>query len=341
MVWDAGNAAGSRPPTGFDSYMKSTKKKASKADIRDLAMSICFELIQKHQECLESCDARLVLVNEDDGPETDKSSSAVAEEASSKFNDYLLIYDYYPFLHRAIDDLANAAAFNISGSCVEQYKWSDRIHYAAAAFVLQAQLRSQAPLDARLTQFAVSKLVSCLCSGPAADKAVSFVVPESFNENKNKKPESLQLDQPLPVPSIMVAKASRKQKAKERFSFCSFAGVYEHSIGAELSCDEKFALFLRAMNGDEMKETGATISALSSHLICILEKCYDTRPTTDSGIKIDSAAVANVIPGSAEEKKRKADSTSVGKRKRQKGGKHSKKKIQEPAVEERSTSHYR
>lgn len=363
IVWEIGHAAGTRPPAagGFDTYMKAVTgtapkkgKKLVRAELRDLAMIASYHLIQCHHACLienYSYSSNVALVvNEDTAedcrrriPSSRTQKLVTGEDISS----YQALYFYYPFVHKAIDELANAAAANAAGHSMPQqlYKWSDRIEYAASAFVFGAQ---QQVLDARLTNFAVSKLVSCLSSktttsGLTADAAVSSTVVSSSGVGSNninnpspppkKKKDSLKLDQPLPVPSLPQSTGkqavSRKRKsaraaavARDLTPFCSFAGIYDerskgdnNTSNTELTCDEKLALFIRAMSGE---------SALSSHLIWIVEACYDTRFTEVLQSHLDNNTTDAAVV--TENKTREADTLATSslsrpsKRRKKSGG---------------------
>jgi len=375
IVSEIGSAAGSRPPSGvLDSYLKSvtgvTVKKGHKlvrTDLRDLAMMLSYQFIQRHQDCLrENCysggkneqqqqQSTASLVVNDSAADERRQGKVVGtteQDASSSSSSSSLpaLYHYYPFVHKAIEELASAAFNNMpagagGGSLTPQLLFTtrDRIEFAAAAYVLEAQTAAAAaagPLDARLTHFAVSKLVSCLnttnntntgggSNAPTADSVLSMPPAASATastrrkESSSAKPQQQPanpLRRPLPVPSLPAKKstASRKRKASGAASaaansnWCSFAGVYDaksSSIndgagGDSWTADEKLSLFLRSVEGGDA-------SALVSHLLWIAETTYDTRNTEEQ-------------PGSddrTEGKKRKATTaTTRGSKRRKKAG---------------------
>jgi hypothetical protein len=274
---------------------------------------------------------------------------------------------FYPFVSKAIQDVASAASSSVAGSTyTEQVQWRERIEYLTAAYVLQQSLvvdeeGSHRVVDARLVDFALQKLVTCLnlredsgSSGPIPPLISSAIEPESAKNKKRKKSPSgenpFKLDVPLPVPTLeskeMPAASSRKRKgkssaksaaAKSKSELCTFAGVFtdppnQHdsasqgshsgSIVDQFSVDEKLSLFIRAMaeeNGVHGEELHESIIALVSHLIALVERCYDTRIEVNE----ESPSGGSSGPSSPASRKRKAEKTSArrGKRRKQASGK--------------------
>lgn len=340
IVWEIGNNAGVRPPPsgGYDTYMKSLtgtvlkkNKKLCRADLRDVAMSVAYHLIQCHHDSLREnygskCDK--CVINEDDDDvlrrRTLSSKSKMVPIDGVDHLLYMSLFSYYPFVHQAVVELSNAAAASAAGSSLTQlFRWSDRIEFASSAFIFSTQ---EQILDLRLTGYAMEKLVSCLSSKPSlssgvtADAAVSSPTISS-NSSAKKKKDVWKLDVPLPTPCFQqqkrVAKSvqSRKRKShvdREEATFCTFAGVFDDrgkgGDGAalpELSFDEKLSLFIRATRGD---------SLLASHLIWIVEACYDTRTPRDP-IAATSTDEINVDVRT-EAGKRKTNDHSSGKSKK-------------------------
>ena len=385
IVSEIGIAAGSRPPSGvLDTYLKEVtgvkvKKghKPVRTDLRDLAMLVSYQFIQRHQDCLrENCygdggmneqqsttttTTTSLVVNDSAADERrqGKVIGTAEQDVSSPSSSPLpALYHYYPFVHKAIEELASAAFNNMpagagGGSLTPQLMFTtkDRIEFAAAAYVLEAQTATAAasgPLDAKLTHFVVSKLVSCLnttntntnntgSNAPTADSVLSMPPAAAAStastrrkESSSAKPQQHQSTPhrpPLPVPSLPAKKstASRKRKASgaataaANSSWCSFAGVYNAKSSSSNSndgagddfwtADEKLSLFLRAVEGGEA-------SALVSHLLWIAESTYDTRNPEDQ-------------PGDgdrAEGKKRKATTATTRSSKRRKKASGSRKK---------------
>jgi hypothetical protein len=345
IVWEIGNVAGSRPPAlgGYDTYMKSVTgtvvKKSSKlvrAELRDVAMSIGYFLIQRHDDCLRKnfgSQYDKLVVNEDVAEDYRRRiplDSSKHVTGSDDIAPYESLYFYYPFVHGAIDELAQASAANAGGQSL--IRWSDRIEFAVSAFVFLGQPQI---MDARLTNYALEKLVSCLStttlastSGLTADAATSsaIVVPPPAGMKS-----ILKLDEPLPIPTLQQQPAkqgaTRKRKgaasvsasAKESANFCSFAGVYDdrrkgtdRAATEELSCDEKLALFIRAARGE---------SPLISRLIWIVEACYDTR-TAEDPETLTTIGAREVYTGSTDGSKRKPTSNASARshKRRKQGG---------------------
>ena len=335
IVHDTGTAAGSRPPTGeLDAFLKTiagvmVKKgqKLVRADVRDLVMVVVYHWIRQCQACWrDNYNSRSVgttlLINHDAVEECqDRQLRSNGESLES-------LYLYYPFVNQTVEEMAAVASTNVTGhSLLQQEQIKDRIEFAAAAFVLQAQREAlrRCPMDVTLTCFAVSKLVACLSScgnnsnnnnsvNPTADSVPSMVAAASAvsTTSSTEVVASLRSRQhaatatkispgPLPVPTLPCKKpaATRKRKATASvasLAHCSFAGVYDQPKidgKGEFTMDDKLHLFLRSMQEDDdngydtahqAKQTSvASSSQLASHLIWILEMCYDTRePVSDS-----------------------------------------------------------
>jgi hypothetical protein len=305
IVWETGNSCGSRPPTGgLEAYMRaiwpaptvpakpsaSTKKSASaksraggvklvRSDVRDLATVVVYKLIQTHNDCLESNlgkDCGLLVVND-----------------FEMLPANLARLPYYPFVHRALDDLARAASSSVPNAIYpEQTEWSNRIDRAAAAFVFQRHRvqDTSLPMDAKLASFAVGKLLESFTqreeeqAGTGSSDAASTLGTEDWR-----------LSEPIPVPqvpecAVKPASASRKKKktaleATAAKRVCSFAGVYKSvpdgtdtSSNRGLRADEILSLFIRSMEGSDGKER---TTELISYVIAIVERCYDTRRYED------------------------------------------------------------
>jgi hypothetical protein len=330
IVWEAGNACGSRPPTGgLEAYMRaiwpavsgtakqssaSTKKggapksrsgsaKLVRSDVRDLATVVVYKLIQVHNDCLESnlgTDSGLLVVND-------------FETLPAK----LVRLPYYPFVHRAIEDLARAASSSVPNAIYpEQTEWCNRIDRAAAAFIFQrhrVQDTTSFPLDAKLTSFAIGKLLESFSHGEVEQA-------NAASDTATLESEDWRLGKPIPVPQVpesalKPASASRKKKkssgdATATKSICSFAGIYEtdtsgtdKSSNRGLRADEILSLFIRSMEGNDGKER---TTELISYVIAIVERCYDTRNYEDLSSAV--VATASVLAGSGEQpqaKKRK------------------------------------
>jgi hypothetical protein len=304
IVWEAGNSAGARPPGGLEAYMKNPKEKPAKTDLRDIATVLSYELIRKHHEdCLKHVTTGLLLHGD---------SQAVASQDGRMKR--LMPDEYYPFLHKVIHELANAAAANVAISSADQQKnIIDHIEFAAAAYTIQYQSRIwPSPLDVMLTKFSIGKLNSSLSeNNQSAGFTASYCPPRESNTNQQSFTENLPWDQPLPVPSIRVAKQrSRKRKTTVDNNLdCTFAGIYSVSCRVEPSCDEKFSLFARAMIRNKKHQRSELFSSLASHLIAILERCYDS---------LDSSAVPDDSLLPPEEKKRKPSNEPCRSSKRRK-----------------------
>jgi hypothetical protein len=324
IVWEAGNSAGLRPPGGLEAYMKNPKEKPAKIDLKDIATVLSYELIRKHHEdCLQQIQMTPELLWHGQPEDASQDRTSIKR---------VMPDGYYPFLHEAIHDLANAAAASIATFSADQQKKIidriefsaeqqkniiDRIEFAAAAYIIQYQSRIwPSPLDVRLAKFSISKLKSCLSpeSNQSADVAGSSCPPQEINTSQQSVTETIPWDQPLPIPAIRVTKQkSRKRKATADNNLdYSFAGIYHASARVELSCDGKFSLFARAMIQHNKTHTRRELfSLLSSHLIAVLERCYDTR---DVSVVLDNTLLPR------EERKRKPNKTSSQHSKRRKSG---------------------
>ena len=335
MVWETGNTCGSRPPTGcleqytraiWPSSVKQPRKKKNSAgvkvvrtDVCDLATIVVYKLIRAHYECLGSNfsvgihDAKVPLVVND--------FEILPGDLSS--------LPYYPFVHRAIDDLARAASSSVLNLVtLEQSEPNDRIDCAAAAFVFQhaATQDSNLPLDAKLTTFAVTKLLDAF-SRLEKDKSE----PGGSTSITNLLYDEWVLDEPIPVPQLPELKpaASRKKKKvpceASAQTVCTFAGVYDRGAkvpirGAKLGANEIISLFIRAM---EVGRARINVTELISRLITVVERCYDTRNLEELSEMAQTIAGSAVDEPAGQAKKRKVENPVRKTKKRRRTGKGS------------------
>jgi hypothetical protein len=265
-----------------------------------VATVVVYKLIQNHNDCLESNlgkDSGLLVVNDFD--------TLPAELAR---------LPYYPFVHRAIDDLARAASSSVPNAIYpEQTEWSNRIDRAAAAFVFQRHRVQDTsfPMDAKLASFAVGKLLESFTQREGEQADVG-------GEASTSAGDDWKLSEPIPVPqvpecAIKPASASRKKKktaldAIAAKNVCSFAGVYasvldgaDKSSNRGLRADEILSLFIRSMEGSDGKER---TTELISYVIAIVERCYDTRRYEDLSTEaiVTLPSSSSIVAAAASEK---------------------------------------
>jgi hypothetical protein len=193
IVSESGSHCGLRHPTGaIDTYLraisqpKPSKKKAARADIRDVTTLVLRDLIHLYSKTLPAHPRVL-------------SDATTASESSSTCTTTNVTVP----LHTTLGNLCRAAASSVpSSTYAQQGEWIKRLLAYCAATILSMTTQDVA-VDVKLVHFALSQLADAL------------------QKCEVHGTQTMSLDQLTPLPEPHVPKTSKKKE-----DFCTFAGMF-------------------------------------------------------------------------------------------------------------------